>query len=147
MFGLAAAPAAAQAAVLASLPESPLWLMTRGRAEDGERAARALGNLRETLQLRGAAGAAGLGARLRESPAARLALRIGVGLQVLQQLCGINTIMYYTVVIIKRGGVTDDTRALLLSILPATVNCLGTGAGALDPGEERVDRVDGMATS
>ena len=59
------------------------------------------------------------------------ALRIGVGLQVLQQLCGINTIMYYTVVIIKRGGVTDDTRALLLSILPATVNCLGTGAGAL----------------
>jgi SP family myo-inositol transporter-like MFS transporter 13 len=38
----------------------------------------------------------------------------GIGLQVLQQLAGINTVMYYTPAILELAGVHDNRSALLV---------------------------------
>ena len=38
----------------------------------------------------------------------------GVGLQVLQQLAGINTVMYYTPAILELAGIHDNRSALLV---------------------------------
>ena len=38
----------------------------------------------------------------------------GVGLQVLQQLAGINTVMYYTPAILELAGIHDNRQALLV---------------------------------
>ena len=53
----------------------------------------------------------------------------GLGLQVLQQLGGINTVMYYTPAILELAGVVDKRTALLAALAPAAVNALGTLAG------------------
>lgn len=52
-----------------------------------------------------------------------------MGLQALQQLCGINTVMYYAPVILEAGGLADKQTALLWSLLPAAVNAAGTVVG------------------
>ena len=64
------------------------------------------------------------------SPVSRVQLYIGVVLQALQQLAGINTVMYFTPVILKMAGFTDTRQALLLSCAPAAVNAAGTILGA-----------------
>ena len=51
----------------------------------------------------------------------------GVGLQVLQQLAGINTVMYYTPAILELAGIHDNRLALLVRLLrfsfsPATMH-------------------------
>ena len=53
----------------------------------------------------------------------------GVGLQALQQLCGINTVMYFTPTLLKLAGFRDNRTALLVSMGPAAVNALGTLLG------------------
>lgn len=50
-------------------------------------------------------------------------------MQVLQQLCGINTVMYFTPVILQMAGFQNKQQALLLSCLPASVNTAGTVIG------------------
>jgi len=57
-----------------------------------------------------------------------------VGLQVLQQLAGINTAMYFSPTILQLAGVQGNRAALLASLLPAGVNALGTlgGMAAID---------------
>jgi hypothetical protein len=61
---------------------------------------------------------------------ARSQLHIGVMLQVLQQFCGINTVMYFTPLILQWAGFTDRRQALLWGCLPAACNTIGTVAGA-----------------
>lgn len=51
--------------------------------------------------------------------------------QILQQLCGINTVMYFTPVILQMAGFRNKQEALLLSCFPAAVNAAGTVVGAL----------------
>ena len=48
-----------------------------------------------------------------------LAWRAGLGLQVLQQLAGINTVMYYTPAILELAGFHDKRSALLIAMAPA----------------------------
>lgn len=62
-------------------------------------------------------------------PEVKFQLSIGISLQVIQQLCGINTVMYYTPSILEIAGFVDKQQALLFSIFPASVNALGTLVG------------------
>lgn len=48
----------------------------------------------------------------------------GLGLQVLQQVGGINTVMYYTPAILELAGVSDKRTALLLALVPAGASLL-----------------------
>ena len=47
----------------------------------------------------------------------------------LQQAAGINTVMYFTPSILELAGFHDKRTALLVAMLPAGVNALGTVAG------------------
>lgn len=56
----------------------------------------------------------------------RRQLRLGVMLQVLQQACGINTVMYFLPIILQQAGIKHFVQ---WSTIPATFNVLGTLIG------------------
>ena len=56
-------------------------------------------------------------------------LHVGIGLQILQQACGINTIMYFLPVMLKLSGIHSNRTALLVSMIPASCNAFGTLIG------------------
>ncbi len=130
MFGSEALPAALFLALLFTVPESPRWLIRRGRIAD----ARAV--------LTRYAGAEGAEAQIAEVSAA-LALErdslselfhrpwsrvlgLGVGLAVFQQVTGINVFLYFAPEILQRiAGAGVDT-ALLQTILVGAVNMSAT---------------------
>ncbi|BDA45323.1 probable inositol transporter 2 [Coccomyxa sp. Obi] len=137
MLGVAAVPAVLQMVGLCFLPESPRWLLARGRQQEGRAA---LGKLTASADVDREA--ADISAQVDADRAARISvwaalgtpelraqLHIGVGLQVLQQLAGINTVMYYTPVILELAGVHNKRTALLVAMAPAAVNALGTAVG------------------
>ena len=113
MLGVAALPALLQIAGLLLLPESPRWLAARGHAAAAQRALSALqpgavlpqewlplppqqddrdNGASEAARLLQQPGGGGTW-RLLRTPAVLRELHVGVGLQVLQQVAGINTVM------------------------------------------------------
>lgn len=56
----------------------------------------------------------------------RRALVAGVGLQVFQQLVGINTVMYYSPSIVQLAGFASNQTALALSLVTSGLNALGS---------------------
>ncbi|ETI34767.1 hypothetical protein F443_18778 [Phytophthora nicotianae P1569] len=137
MLGLAAIPAIVQFAGFLVLPESPRYLISKGRDDEaravllkirGEQEIdMELGHIRTELQ----------GSKLEESsvweelrsPPVMRALILGCFLQCLQQLCGINTVMYYGATIIQMAGFTDPTTAIWLSALVSFSNFIFTFVG------------------
>ncbi|PSC72382.1 putative inositol transporter 2 [Micractinium conductrix] len=147
MLGVAVVPALVQAAGLVMLPESPKWLAGRGRMAAAQAAlaklqpeaslpaaALAASPQPSTSSTGGGGGEPGGGGggvspwRLLRSRTVLRQLHVGVGLQVLQQVAGINTVMYYTPAILQLAGV-EKQAALLLSLLPAAANAAGTLVG------------------
>jgi MFS family permease len=63
------------------------------------------------------------------SPAVRGALFIAIGLTVLQQVTGINTIIYYGPQIFELAGIASHAGAIFATLLVAVVNVLGTVLG------------------
>jgi MFS transporter, SP family, solute carrier family 2 (myo-inositol transporter), member 13 len=56
----------------------------------------------------------------------RRGLVAGVGLQVFQQLVGINTVMYYSPTIVQLAGYASNQTALALSLVTSGLNALGS---------------------
>lgn len=56
-------------------------------------------------------------------------VKLGVGLQMLQQLAGINTVMYFLPMILESAGIVSIQTSLKLSMIPAGCNFLGTLIG------------------
>jgi sugar porter (SP) family MFS transporter len=59
-------------------------------------------------------------------PSLRLALFIGIALAVLQQITGINTVIYYGPQIFEMAGIASDSASILAQTLVGTVNCVMT---------------------
>jgi sugar porter (SP) family MFS transporter len=132
MFGLAVVPAGIFALGMLFLPESPRWLVKRGRVD----AARAiLSRIRDTsdveaeLQqiLHGLDQAQEHGNwRDLLSPQLRPALIVGIGLAVFQQVTGINTVIYYAPMIVQSAGISSASGAILTTAGIGIVNVLMT---------------------
>ncbi|TKI08883.1 sugar porter family MFS transporter [Martelella alba] len=117
MFMVAAAPAVLLTMGIFFLPDSPRWLVKRGRLAD---ARTVLGNMLEPeeaqreyrdLQTLSPAGKYHFSAIVREKWVINVLLLV-LSMSVLQQALGINTIVYYTPTILQAAGFTPSMAIL-----------------------------------
>lgn len=129
MFGVGAIPGLLFLVLLFFVPESPRWLIKQGRAAEslpilvrihGEEGAR-----REVLDIKASFNEENGSLRQLFSPGLRLALIVGVVIAVLQQVTGINAVMYYAPEIFKETGAGTNA-SLYQTILVGLINFLFT---------------------
>jgi MFS transporter, SP family, galactose:H+ symporter len=131
MFGLGAVPAFLFVILLLTLPESPRWLFAQSRTAEARSvlsiftdeagAGLLMEDIRSALQLKVEKRWSALW-----SPAVRFCLLIAVGFTVLQQVTGINTIIYYGPQIFALAGITSNRNAIFATLLVAITNVLAT---------------------
>ena len=131
MFALGVVPAAMLIVGMRGLPESPRWLAERGRRDEARAALDALdpdGDTTAALDAidvaRGTKDTAGWREVLAQGT--RAALVIAVGLAVVQQLTGINTVIYYAPRIFADAGLGSASAALWASVTVSVVNVAAT---------------------
>jgi sugar porter (SP) family MFS transporter len=128
MLGLAVIPSLILMGGMIRMPESPRYLFKVGRDllareelqriyEDESASGREEASILESLKVR----RGGLAALL--SPSIRPALVIGVALAVLQQVTGINSVIYYGPRIFEMAGVGSAAASILAQSLVGAVNC------------------------
>jgi sugar porter (SP) family MFS transporter len=133
MLGVEALPAIFYFFALFSVPESPRWLVMRGKDQDAfdimvqvsgrEQAEAELLAVRESLELE---------ARIEKAllkelfqPAMRLVLTIGISVAILQQITGINAVFFYAPMIFEQSGIGTDA-AFMQAVLVGIVNLVFT---------------------
>lgn len=129
MFAVGAVPGFLFLALLVFVPESPRWLIKQGRPEEalpillkihGEDLAR-----QEVIEIKETFKQETGSIRQLLGPGLRIALIVGVGLAILQQITGINAIMYYAPEIFKETGAGTNA-SLIQTILVGLINFLFT---------------------
>ncbi len=132
MLGLAVVPAAVFAIGMIFLPESPRWLARKGHRDA---ARKVLGRIRtaagadaEMKDIEASIQHAEEHGRLSDlfHPSLRSALVVGIGLAILQQVTGINTVIYYAPLIIQSAGIPSASGAILATAGIGVVNVLMT---------------------
>lgn len=131
MFAAAAIPSVIFFGALFAVPESPRWLVQRGRADEALTVLSQInGGMAARVELseieRSVAEETGTLAELWQ-PGLRRAFLLALGLAVLQQWTGINTVLFYGSVLLKdyTGG-TSDTSAIGANVLIGVVNFVAT---------------------
>ncbi|KAG4911361.1 hypothetical protein JHK87_057477 [Glycine soja] len=139
MLGVSAVPAIVQFLLMLFLPESPRWLFIKNRKNE---AVHVLSNIYDFARLedevdflttqsdqeRQRRNSIKFG-DVFKSKEIKLALLVGAGLQAFQQFTGINTVMYYSPTIVQMAGFNSNELALLLSLVVAGMNAVGTILG------------------
>ena len=132
MLGIIAIPAAVMFLGVLFLPESPRWLFLKGRKENAvsvfqrmhlptDEISREVIEIEESLRVK----QSGFGMLLNNSNFRR-AVGLGVGLQVIQQLTGINVVMYYAPRIFKIAGFASTEHQLWGTVIVGVTNVLAT---------------------
>jgi len=115
------------------LPQTPRWLISKGRNEEGLNVLRkvedpdlvdeSFNKMKEEMELNSKSKV-----RWNEifKPWLRTALVIGIGIMFFQQFTGINTIIYYSPVIFKMAGFESNTFSILPAVIVGAVNVLFT---------------------
>jgi MFS transporter, SP family, galactose:H+ symporter len=131
MLGLAVVPSLILVTGMFGMPESPRYLFKialgdRARSElrriydDVAASKREEDSILDSLRTKSA------GFEAFRQPAIRTALFIGVSLAVLQQITGINTVIYYGPQIFQMAGIASAATSILAQSLVGTVNCVMT---------------------
>lgn len=130
MFGLGAVPAITLLIGMFFLPESPRWLLSRSlvkrarsileRIRNKENVNREMDTIEKTLSRKTA------GWREILEPWIRPALIVGIGLAFIQQVTGINTVIYYSPTIFEFAGFESAKISILATTGVGVVNVLMT---------------------
>jgi len=118
MFGLAAIPSIVLVIGMWRLPDSPRWLISKSKVEQARRVLQRvrtasevgpeITDIQQSMEKQGHGGFAGL-----FLPSLRMALFVGLGLAVFQQITGINTVIYYAPTIFQFVGIAAAGPAIL----------------------------------
>jgi sugar porter (SP) family MFS transporter len=133
MLGVEALPAMFYFFALLFVPESPRWLVMRGREQQalqimeqvsGRQEAEAeLADVKASISTE--AGREKVTLRELFAPAMRLVLTIGISVAILQQITGINSVFFYAPMIFEQSGIGTDA-AFMQAVLVGIVNLVFT---------------------
>lgn len=131
MLGIAVVPSLVLVFGMLAMPESPRYLFKIGRdAKARDELTRIVNSQAEIAEeessIRESLKVAAGGPEALRAPQVRVALFIGISLAVLQQVTGINTVIYYGPQIFQMAGISSNSASILAETLVGTVNCLMT---------------------
>ncbi|RHN72658.1 putative major facilitator, sugar transporter, major facilitator superfamily [Medicago truncatula] len=140
MLGVAAIPAIIQFVLMLSLPESPRWLYRQEeeakqilskiyRPGEVEEEMKAMHESIEAEKAEDGLIGHSLAQKLKgawSNDVVRRGLYAGITVQVVQQIVGINTIMYYSPTIVQFAGIASNSTAFALSLVTSGLNAVGT---------------------
>jgi MFS transporter, SP family, galactose:H+ symporter len=130
MLGLGVLPALVLIVGMMALPESPRFLFKVGLADPARVVLRRIAGHDDIAEEEGAIaeslGVHESGFEAFRAPAVRSALILGFSLAVLQQVTGINTVIYYGPHIFQLAGIASNVASILAETLVGTVNVLLT---------------------
>jgi MFS transporter, SP family, galactose:H+ symporter len=128
MLGLGCVPALALAFGMVRMPQSPRWLVMTGddfaaratlakiRVDDPDTIDRELEEIKGSLDEKPGAWSELL------QPVVKAALVVGVGLAILQQVTGINTVIYYAPTIVEFTGIDSSAGSILAAVGVGVIN-------------------------
>ncbi|MDQ2753223.1 MAG: sugar porter family MFS transporter [Bacteroidota bacterium] len=138
MFAIGVIPALILLIGMLFLPETPRWLIGKGRWEEGKAVLERIEDkdmIEQTLlglqEDNTLAKENKEGAREILKPWLRYALIITVGIFFFQQFSGVNTIIYYSPIIFHMAGVVSNTQSILPAIIIGVMNVLACFASVL----------------